>query len=110
MMYAPAMQMGEIQGNWLAASPLQPHPDMPCGGCEAYAWCRGNCMKNLYLGYVKKDERYRNNVVEPICELVRFMGREIDRHDPHAWFARLPVAQRRRLLDAEVYEYVEIMP
>lgn len=110
MMYVPAMQMGEIQGNWLAASPLQPHADMPCADCEAFAWCRRNCMKNLYLGYVKKDERYRNNVVEPICELLRFIGREIDRRDPHAWFARLPVAQRRRLLDAEVYEYVEIMP
>ena len=110
MMYAPAMQMGEIQGNWLRKSPLQPHPDMPCGGCEAYAWCRGNCMKNLYLGYVKKDERYRVNVVEPICELVRFMGREIDRHDPHAWFAEAALPVRGRLVDAEVYEYVEIMP
>jgi uncharacterized protein len=110
MMYAPTMQMGEIQGNWLRKSPLQPHPDMPCGTCEAYAWCRGNCMKNLYLGYVKKDERYRVNVVEPICELVRFMGREIDRHDPHAWFAEAALPVRGRLLDAEVYEYVEIMP
>jgi uncharacterized protein len=110
MMYAPAMQMGEIQGNWLGKSPLQPHPDMPCGTCEAYAWCRGNCMKNLYLGYVKKDERYRANVVEPICELVRFMGREIDRHDPHAWFAEAALPVRGRLVDAEVYEYVEIMP
>jgi radical SAM protein with 4Fe4S-binding SPASM domain len=110
MMYVPTMQMGEIQGNWLAPSPLQPHADMPCEGCEAFSWCRRNCMKNLYLGYVKKDERYRNNVVEPICELLRFIGREIDRRDPHAWFARLPVSQRKRLLDAEVYEYVEIMP
>ena len=110
MMYAPAMQMGEIQGNWLRKSPLQPHPDMPCGGCEAYAWCRGNCMKNLYLGYVKKDERHRVNVVEPICELVRFMGREIDRHDPHAWFAQAALPVRKQLIDAEVYEYVEIMP
>ncbi len=110
MMYAPAMQMGEIQGNWLQKSPLQPHPDMPCAPCEAYAWCRGNCMKNLYLGYVKKDERYRANVVEPICELVRFMGREIDRHDPHAWFAQAALPVRKQLIDAEVYEYVEIMP
>jgi radical SAM protein with 4Fe4S-binding SPASM domain len=110
MMYAPAMQMGEIQGNWLQKSPLQPHPDMPCATCEAYAWCRGNCMKNLYLGYVKKDERYRVNVVEPICELVRFMGREIDRHDPHAWFAQAALPARKQLIDAEVYEYVEIMP
>ena len=110
MMYVPDMQMGEIQGNWLRASPLQPHADMPCEGCEAFSWCRRNCMKNLYLGYVKKDERYRQNVVEPICELLRFIGREIDKRDPHAWFARLPVSQRKRLLDAEVYEYVEIMP
>jgi radical SAM protein with 4Fe4S-binding SPASM domain len=110
MMYVPQMQMGEIQGNWLAASPLQPHADMPCAGCEAFSWCRRNCMKNLYLGYVKKDERYRRNVVEPICELLRFIGREIDRREPQAWFARLPLVQRRRLLDAEVYEYVEIMP
>jgi len=110
MMYVPDMQMGEIQGNWLAASPLQPHADMPCEGCEAFSWCRRNCMKNLYLGYVKKDERYRRNVVDPICELLRFIGREIDRRDPHAWYARLPVSQRKRLLDAEVYEYVEIMP
>jgi radical SAM protein with 4Fe4S-binding SPASM domain len=110
MMYVPEMQMGEIQGNWLQASPLQPHADMPCADCEAFAWCRRNCMKNLHLGYVRKDERYRRNVVEPICDLLRFMGREIDRHDPQAWFARLPLPQRQRLLDAEVYEYVEVMP
>ncbi|MBU1426992.1 MAG: radical SAM protein [Gammaproteobacteria bacterium] len=110
MTYVPSMQMGEIQGNWLIRSPLQAHPDMPCNACEAYAWCRGNCMKNLYLGYVKKDERYRANVVEPICELVRFMGSEIDKHDPHAWFAEAALAVRKQLIDAEVYEYVEIMP
>jgi radical SAM protein with 4Fe4S-binding SPASM domain len=110
MMYVPEMQMGEIQGNWLRKSPLQPSPEMPCDNCEAFPWCRRNCMKNLYLGYVKQDERYRRNVVEPICELVKFIGREIDRHDPHAWFARLPLPLRKRLVDAEVYEYVEIMP
>jgi hypothetical protein len=109
-MYAHHMQMGEIQGNWLRNSPLQPTPEMPCQACEAYAWCRGNCMKNLWLGYVKQDARYRANVVEPICDLIRFMGREIDRHDPHAWFSRLSVPVRRRLVDNEVYEYVEIMP
>ena len=110
MMYAHHMQMGEIQGNWLKKSPLQPTPAMPCDGCEAFSWCRRNCMKNLYLGYVKNDERYRANVVEPICELLKFIGREVDRHDPHAWFARLPVPLRKQLVDAEVYEYVEIMP
>lgn len=110
MMYAPEMKMGEIQGNWLKKSPLQPTPAMPCETCEAFAWCRRNCMKNLWLGYVKNDERYRKNVVEPICELVKFIGREIDRHDPHAWFGKLSVPVRKRLVDNEVYEYVEIMP
>lgn len=110
MMYAHEMQMGEIQGNWLKKSPLQPTPEMPCSHCEAFPWCRRNCMKNLWLGYVKQDARYRANVVEPICELIRFMGREIDRHDPHCWFAQLSVPVRKRLVDNEVYEYVEIMP
>jgi len=110
MMYERSMLMGEIQGNWLKRSPLQPQPEMPCASCEAFSWCRRNCMKNLWRGYVQKDARYRENVVEPICELIRFMGREIDRHDPHAWFARLPVPVRKRLVDNEVYEYVEIMP
>ena len=110
MMYLPTMQMGEIQGNWLKASPLQPHPDMPCDSCEAYSWCRGNCMKNLHLAYVKKDERYRANVVEPICDLLRFMGQEIDKHDPQGWFAQAALPVRKRVTDAEVYEYVEIMP
>ncbi|MDP2809127.1 MAG: radical SAM protein [Rhodocyclaceae bacterium] len=110
MMYAAEMQMGEIQGNWLKKSPLQPTPAMPCESCEAFSWCRRNCMKNLWLGYVKNDLRLRANIVLPICELLRFIGREIDRRDPHAWFARLPPPVRRRLTDAEVYEYVEIMP
>jgi hypothetical protein len=51
-----------------------------------------------------------DDVVEPICELIRFMGHEIDRHDPHRWFAQLAIPVRNRLIDAEVYEYVEIMP
>ena len=110
MMYMPGMQMGEVQGNWLVRSPLQPHPDMPCDSCEAFAWCRRNCMKNLHLAYVTRDEHYRANVVEPICHLVKFMGREIDRHDPHAWFARASLPVRRRITDAEVYDFVEIMP
>lgn len=110
MMYLPAMQQGDIGGNWLHQSPLRPHADMPCKDCEALPWCRRNCMKNLYLGYVQKDERYRRNVVEPICDLIRFMGREIDRYAPQEWFARLSPSLRRQLTDCEVYEYVEVMP
>ncbi|MRD74166.1 radical SAM protein [Rhodocyclus tenuis] len=110
MLYDPAMQMGEIQSNWLRRSPLQPHPAMPCESCEAFAWCRRNCMKNLHRGYVQQDAEYRQRVVEPICELIRFMGREIDRHDPQTWFAQASLPVRKQIADAEVYEYVEIMP
>jgi uncharacterized protein len=110
MMYAAEMQMGEIQGNWLKRSPLQPAASMPCTDCEAFPWCRRNCMKNLHLGYVQNDVDYRRQVVEPICELIRFMGREIDRHDPVGWYAGLSLPVRRRLVDAEVYEYVEVLP
>lgn len=110
LLYEPGMVMGNIQGNWLHASPLQQAPAMPCSGCEAFSWCRGNCMKNLHLAYVKGDRRYRENVADPICELLRFLGREIDRHEPQAWFARLPLPVRRQLTDCEVYEYVELMP
>lgn len=110
MMYLPAMKMGDVKTNWLRPSPLQRTETMPCEGCEAFSWCRSNCMKNMYLGYVKQDERYRNNVVEPICELLRFMGREIDRHDPVAWFERATLPVRKQILDCEVYEYVEVMP
>ena len=110
MMYAPEMLQGDVIANWLKPSPLQPHHDMPCDRCEAQPWCRGNCMKNLYLAYVKDDERYRTSVVEPICDLVRFLGKEIDRHDPHAWYAKAPLDVRKTLRDCEVYEYVEIMP
>ena len=110
MMYVPAMRMGSMQGNWLGACPLQQTATMPCRDCEAYAWCRGNCMKNLYLGYVKHDLRYRHHVVNPICSLARFIGREVDRRRPQAWFVQLSPWLRRQLSDCEVYEYVEVMP
>lgn len=110
MMYAPTMKMGDVKTNWLKKSPLQQDPAMPCQSCEAYAWCRGNCMKNMYLGYVKNDLRYRANVVEPICELISFMGQEIDRHQPQAWFEQATLPVRKQIMDCEVYEYVEVMP
>ena len=67
-------------------------------------------MKNLYRGYVENDAQYRLNVVEPICQLICFLGREIDRYDPQNWFSQLSPALRRELTDCEVYEYVEVMP
>lgn len=110
MMYAPEMLQGDLIANWLKPSPLQPHPDMPCNSCEAQPWCRGNCLKNLYVAYVKKDQNYRRNVVEPICDLVRFLGREIDRQNPHSWYAQAPLDVREALRNNEIYEYVEVMP
>ena len=106
----PAMQHGSVVDNWLKRSPLQPHPDMPCQSCDAYAFCRGNCMKNLHVAYVRKDDDYRRQVVEPVCELVKFLGEEIDRRDPVAWYANAPLALRKEIADCEVYEYVEVMP
>ena len=110
MAYVNEMQQGDIEGNWLRRSPLQPTPAMPCGDCAAYPWCRGNCMKNLHRAYVEGDAHYRCKVVEPVCELVRFMGEEVDRRDPLAWWVEAPLKVRKELSDAEVYEYVEVMP
>ncbi|BAL23048.1 radical SAM protein [Azoarcus sp. KH32C] len=108
--HLPELQSGDLNANWLKPSPLQPAPEMPCDGCEALSFCRRNCMKNLYVGYVMDDAPYREQVVEPICELVKFMGAEIDRRDPHAWYAKASIPVRREISDCEIYEYVEVMP
>ena len=110
MLYLPEMQQGDIIDNWLQQSPLQPHVDMPCIDCEALSWCRQNCMKNLYIAYVNKDDSYRRDVVEPICSLIKFIGNEIDRHNPKEWFSKLSPSLRRELTDCPIYEYVEVMP
>ena len=108
--WAEELAQGSLLDNSLRRSPLQPHPAMPCEGCEAFAWCRRNCMKNLYMAYVRNDEHYRRRVVEPICELVRFLGREIDRHGPRAWFEAAPPVTRAEIERSAVYDYVEVMP
>lgn len=110
MLYMSELLQGDVKANWVKRSPLQPHPGMPCRSCAAYHYCRGNCMKNLHLAYVKEDRTWREQVTEPTCELIRFMGDEVDRHDPHGWFARAPLPVRNRLAGAEVYEYCEVMP
>ena len=110
MLYAHELLQGDVVANWVKRSPLTPHPDMPCGTCPAYAYCRGNCMKNMYLAYVKKDHHWRTAVVEPICDLIRHLGEAIDRHDWRSWHERAPVPVRSRLVNAEVYEFCEVMP
>lgn len=110
MAWAPELQQGDLRGNWLNQSPLQPRADMPCHDCSAFGFCRYNCMKNLYRGYIHGDHDYRVNVVEPICDLVRFLGEEIDRHDPQQWYASASPAVRQEIDDCPIYQYVEIMP
>ena len=108
--YLPEMKMGDIQENWLRRSPLEPTDSMPCESCSAFSFCRRCCMKNLYLAYVKGEEDLRRGAVEPICELIKHLGEEIDRYDPHAWFASAPLSVRNTIRECEVYEYVEILP
>lgn len=110
MMYLPEMQTGDIRENWIRPSPLRIEETMPCYSCDAYSWCRGNCTKDLYLAYVKNSQFTREKVVEPICDLLRFIGNEIDAHNPREWFEKLSPADQQELVDNEVYEYVEIMP
>ncbi len=110
LLYSAELQQGDVVANWVRKSALQPHPAMPCKSCEAYHFCRGNCMKNLHLAYVKNDEAWRKRVTEPTCELIRFLGEEVDRHDPRRWFAESPLPVRKKLADAEVYEFCEVMP
>lgn len=110
LLYTQELQQGDVTGNWVTKSALQPHPDMPCRQCAAHQYCRGNCMKNLHLAYVKNDTEWREQVTEPTCELIRFMGEEVDRHDPHGWYGRAPLPLRNRLVNAEVYEFCEVMP
>lgn len=110
MMYAPELQQGDVVTNWVKRSPLQPHPNMPCGDCTAFHFCRGNCMKNMYLAYVKNDADWRENVSEPICDLIRFMGEEVDKYNPRRWFAEAPLPVRNKVANAEIYEFCEVMP
>ena len=110
MLYRKDLQQGDVRHNWLKRSPLQPHPAMPCKACPAYHFCRGNCMKNLHLAYVDGDASWRRAVTEPTCDLIRFMGEEVERRDPHGWFASAPEPVRQRILNAEIYEFCEVMP
>jgi len=42
--------------------------------------------------------------------LTRFVGQEIDRHQPNERFAKSPFSFRKEITDCEVYEFVEIVP
>ena len=49
-------------------------------------------------------------MTEPICDLIRFLGAEVDRHRPAHWYAEAPLPARNRLANCEVYEFCEVMP
>jgi uncharacterized protein len=104
------MEHGSVKENRLSRNPLQMHPDMPCNSCEAKEWCRGNCMKNLYTAYVMKDEAYRVGCVDPVCELVKYMGKKMAEGDPVGWFNKLSTEDQRFVTSAPIYDYVEIIP
>jgi radical SAM protein with 4Fe4S-binding SPASM domain len=110
MSYLPEMQQGNVVDNWLVPSPLQMTSNMPCYNCDAFSFCRGNCMKNLYLAYEKKDSNYKINIVEPVCELVKFLGDEIDRYDYRSWFINQDLITQNLIRNNEIYEFVEVMP
>lgn len=110
MAWASDMRQGSLGDNTLRRSPLQPHEAMPCRGCEALAWCRHNCMKNLYVAYVQGDAAYRRGVVEPICDLVRFLGRVVDGYEPVSWLQAVSGPVRDEIAHCGVYDYVEVMP
>ena len=110
MTWVPDMQNGSVIDNTLIHSPLQMHLDMPCHSCEAVEWCRGNCMKNLYIAYVLKNDSYRTEVVEPVCELVKYLGSRMVEGDPVKWFNKLSAKDKQLVISAPIYDFVEIIP
>lgn len=108
MLYDKSLRMGSVTQNELAITPFHNAQPTVCTSCEAYSWCRTNCLKNLLLA--EKYDDYASTVVNPICELVKYLGRAIDRHDLHDFYKKLTVPQRQKLRNAEIYDYVEIMP
>lgn len=110
MTWVPEMEHGNVKENRFSTSPLQMHPNMPCHTCPAKSWCHGNCMKNLWVAYVMKDDKYRNNVVDPVCNLVRYMGNCIDAWNPAEQIKKFKPETIDRIKNTLVYDFVEIIP
>jgi radical SAM protein with 4Fe4S-binding SPASM domain len=110
MTHMSEMYMGNIAKKELRDSPLQATDKFPCWTCEAYKWCRHTCIKNLHVAYTLGDINHRIGITEPVCELTRFLGQEIDKHDLASYFKELTPADQEHLKNAAVYDYVEIMP
>ena len=110
MTWLEDMKHGDVKENWLKRSPLQYTPEMPCHTCEVFSWCKGNCMKNMWTAYVLKDDKYRTEVVEPCCELVKYLGKSMQRYDIKSWFNSLSEENKDFLLHAPIYDRVEMIP
>lgn len=107
--YDHSLCMGSVKDNTLTDNPFQSTPsNLACNTCEEFSWCRTNCRKNL--GIAVTDKEYAKAVTEPICDLIRYIGKRIDEHNPAEWFAKLPVKEREKLLEASIYQYVEVLP
>lgn len=105
-----SLRCGDITTNTLGENMMKSTDDMPCRKCEAFSYCRQNCLKNLHVAYTQKNILFRTNITEPICDLVRYLGRAVDKHDLEAWYARQSPSVKRDILQCPIYEYVEVMP
>jgi hypothetical protein len=57
-----------------------------------------------------KDEAYRVGCVDPVCELVKYMGKKMAEGDPVGWFNKLSLENQQFVTSAPIYDYVEIIP
>lgn len=105
-----SLRCGDITANTLGENMMKSTSEMPCHTCEAFSYCRQNCLKNLHVAYTQKDILFRTNITEPICNLVRFLGNTMDKYDMAAWYGRQSPFVKQEILECPVYEYVEIMP
>ena len=99
-----------ITGKQLLANPLAIAGNYPCHACEAQRWCRVNCRKGLFRAYVYREQEYRAKVVDPICETVKFLGREIAKHDLRKWYSHLSDLDQNELRRSKLYDYTEVIP
>ena len=105
-----SLRHGDISSNTLGENMMKSTANMPCQDCEAYSYCRQNCLKNLHVAYTQNDMMFRANITEPICELVKHLGKLVDSHNIEAWYGRQSSSIKQEILMCSVYEYVEIMP
>jgi uncharacterized protein len=108
--WVPETKMGNIHSTSLSKSILQPSEEFPCKKCNAFKFCQYNCMKNLHRAYISNDVEWRTKVVEPICELMRYIGNEIESYDLIKWFSKLEAEYQYQITECSTYKCTEIVP